>query len=132
MNYPCHPWLKRTSRHFHRFAKGKLKLKRERPLSVVRDGVRFYKALGRLRIDCEERRLCEIPEIVDDDFLLFWIPKIQAAHVDAVYCSGNWAFCCSARSGCRRRGRSTFRGAFFRAAEQFSTGSRGQFRDPNV
>ena len=53
--------------------KRKLKLKRERPFGVVRDGVGFYKTLGRLRIDGKERRVREIPEVIDDDFLLFRI-----------------------------------------------------------
>ena len=65
--------------HFHRFAKRKLKLKRERPFGVVRDGVGFYKTLGRLRIDGKERRVREIPEVIDDDFLLFRIVEVQAA-----------------------------------------------------
>ena len=72
------------SRHFHRFAKRKLKLKWERPFGVVRDGVGFYKTLGRLRIDGKERRVREIPEVIDDDFLLFRIIQVQAANINPV------------------------------------------------
>jgi len=72
------------SRHFHRFAQGELKLERERPFGVVRDGVGFYKTLGRLRIDGKKRRLREIAEVIDDDFLLFRIPEVQAAKINAI------------------------------------------------
>ena len=89
----CHSWY---SVSFHGIFTGlrerKLKLKRERPFGVVRDGIGFYEALRRLRIDSKERRVREIPEVIDDDFLLFRIPEVQAAHVNAVDCSGSRGF----------------------------------------
>ena len=70
--------------HLHRFAQCELKLKRERPFGIVRDGVGFYKTLGRLRVHDKERRVREIPEVIDDDFLLFRIPEVQAAKINPV------------------------------------------------
>src|SRR5215475_462430 len=78
-----------SSWHFHRFAKGKLKLKRECPFGIVRDGARFYKTLRGFRIDCKEWRFREISEVIDNYFLLFRIPEIQTTQVNAIDCSGS-------------------------------------------
>src|SRR6266571_8466235 len=102
--------------HLHRFLERKLKFKRERPLGIVRHQVGFYETLGRFRIDNEEWRVREVPEVIDNDFLLFRVPEVQAAHVNAVDCSGSRACCCRARGGGGRRSGSDFRRAFFRDA----------------
>jgi len=88
---------------FHWFAKRQLKLKRERPFGVVGDGVSFYKTLGRLRIDGKEWRVRKIPEVIDDDFLLFRIIQVQAAYVNPVNRSDSGALGCRACGGRRRR-----------------------------
>src|SRR5438477_9276371 len=105
-----------SSWHLHRFLECKLKFKRERPLGIVRNQVGSYEALRRFRIDSEEWRVREVPEIIDNDFLLFRVPEVQAAHVNAVDCTGSRASCCRARGGGGRRSGSDFRRAFFRDA----------------
>src|SRR5437899_13045964 len=93
MNYPCHPrnpWLKKvsvrksSSWQFHRLFQRELKLIRERPFHVVRDGVGFDGALRRFWVDDEKRRLRQIAQVIDDDFLLLGIIEIKAAHHNAI------------------------------------------------
>src|SRR6266550_212859 len=108
--------VRTLSWHLRRFAKGELELKRERPVGVVRDGIGFYETLRRFRIDSEEWRVRKIAEVIDDDFLLFRVPEVQAAHVDAVDCSGSRTSYCRARGGRRRRSGWAFRRAFLRDA----------------
>src|SRR5439155_5204169 len=118
---------------FYRFAQSELKLIRERPLRVVRDGVGFDDALRRFWIENKKGRLRQIAKVIDDDLLLFGIIQVKPAYPDAIdrLFSGDRGFAPRWRR-CWRRNLCSFPGAFFRRPKQFSTGSCGKLGDPDV
>src|SRR6266436_5595657 len=143
MNYPCHlcnPWLnlessvrKTASWQFHWFPQRQLKLIWERPLSVVRHGVGFDHPLWSSWIDSKKRRFRQVAKIIHDDFLLFGIIEIKAAHEEAI------DDLAARRSAFRWRSSNTghlcwrsLPGAFLRCPKESSTRSCGKLGDPDV
>src|SRR5437879_2076288 len=123
-----------TSWQLYRSAQRQLKLIRERPLRVVRDGVGFDHTLRGFWIGNKKRRLREIAKVIDDDFLLLGIIQVKAANDDAIdqFPSGSRGSRHRSGRSCWRRSRRSFPGAFFRRPKQFSTGSCGKLGDPDV